>query len=84
MSSRITSVGWSAQRAFCVATFALALGIVTMQAGITNFVNFETAPVHPVALGPDGQRWRCAICRTAAWSCSTLPPACPRPLAAWP
>ena len=24
-------------------------------AGITNFVNFETAPVHPVALGPDGR-----------------------------
>ena len=24
-------------------------------AAITNFVNFETAPVHPVALGPDGR-----------------------------
>src|SRR3954452_12375251 len=26
-----------------------------LAAAITNFVNFETAPVHPIALGPDGR-----------------------------
>src|SRR5436190_19191773 len=34
---------------------AAALGLaVTAHAAFTNFVNFETAPVHPIALGPDG------------------------------
>src|SRR5438874_8081523 len=36
-----------------LATFAFAMAIITVRA-FTNFVNFETAPVHPIALGPDG------------------------------
>src|SRR5205809_6647541 len=35
-------------------TFVFAIVVITARA-ITNFVNFETAPVHPVALGPDGR-----------------------------
>src|SRR2546426_670755 len=38
----------------CFAGFAFALTAHLGAAAITNFVNFETAPVHPVALGPDG------------------------------
>lgn len=34
---------------------ALIFSVLGAQAGIPNFVNFETAPVHPVALAPDGQ-----------------------------
>src|SRR5438876_612225 len=34
-------------------TFVFAITVITVGAA-TNFVNFETAPVHPVALGPDG------------------------------
>src|SRR3954469_22469247 len=37
-----------------LATFAFAMAIITVRAA-TNFVNFETAPVHPIALGPDGR-----------------------------
>ena len=35
----------------------LALGCVAGRAvgAFTNFINFETAPVHPIALGPDGR-----------------------------
>src|SRR5204862_1928680 len=32
----------------------LVLSATVAGAVITNFVNFETAPVHPIALGPDG------------------------------
>src|SRR5881392_523121 len=35
-------------------TFAFAMAVITVRAA-TNFVNFETAPVHPIALGPDGR-----------------------------
>lgn len=35
--------------------FALAWTALTGTAAIPGFVNFETAPVHPVALGPDGR-----------------------------
>ena len=35
-------------------TFAFALAVITVRAA-TNFVNFESAPVHPIALGPDGR-----------------------------
>jgi hypothetical protein len=54
MTTHIISIGWFARRVICVAAFALAMGAVGARAGITNFVNFETAPVHPGALGPDG------------------------------
>jgi len=38
------------------AAFSIWAAVSTLaSAGITNFVNFETAPVHPVALGPDGR-----------------------------
>src|ERR1041384_3848565 len=33
----------------------VCLAACVANAGITNFVNFETAPVHPIALGPDGR-----------------------------
>ncbi|HTD85766.1 MAG TPA: hypothetical protein VK850_04255, partial [Candidatus Binatia bacterium] len=33
----------------------LVLSSTVAGAVITNFVNFETAPVHPIALGPDGR-----------------------------
>jgi len=35
-------------------TFVFAIVVITARAA-TNFVNFETAPVHPIALGPDGR-----------------------------
>src|SRR5436305_12682963 len=35
-------------------TFVFVLSIINVHAA-TNFVNFETAPVHPIALGPDGR-----------------------------
>ncbi len=34
---------------------ALVLLASPVSAAFTNFINFETAPVHPVALGPDGR-----------------------------
>src|SRR5436190_15930860 len=34
--------------------FVFAIVVITARAA-TNFVNFETAPVHPVALAPDGR-----------------------------
>ena len=45
---------------FFLVTLALFLATARAQAGFTNFVNFETPPVHPVALGPDGRTL--AIC----------------------
>src|SRR5256885_11612917 len=33
----------------------LAASAKVIAATLTNFVNFETAPVHPIALGPDGR-----------------------------
>src|SRR5688572_26914506 len=45
-----------------------ALGLIllahTGTAAITNYFNFETAPVHPVALGPDGRTL--AVCNLPA------------------
>src|SRR5688572_13279840 len=38
-----------------VATLILAIAAVTTGGAATNFINFETAPVHPIALGPDGR-----------------------------
>src|ERR1041384_1870180 len=38
-----------------LAFLALAMSTASIRGGITNFVNFETAPVHPIALGPDGR-----------------------------
>src|SRR5437867_8318283 len=35
-------------------TFVFAIVVITARAA-TNFVDFETAPVHPIALGPDGR-----------------------------
>src|SRR4051812_5737983 len=35
--------------------FIFLATISKLTAAITNFVNFETAPVHPVALGSDGR-----------------------------
>jgi YVTN family beta-propeller protein len=43
--------------------FALAL-VSAVTAGIPGFVNFETAPVHPIALGPDGRTL--AVCNLPA------------------
>jgi len=42
------------RRVICIAALAWFMGAAGARAGITNFVNFETAPVHPVALGQDG------------------------------
>src|SRR5580765_3357807 len=40
----------------CLAVFVLILtGIPKATGAFTNFINFETAPVHPIALGPDGK-----------------------------
>ncbi|HEY0550498.1 MAG TPA: hypothetical protein VGF13_12920, partial [Verrucomicrobiae bacterium] len=36
-------------------TLVLMALTIFARGSITNFVNFETAPVHPVALGPDGR-----------------------------
>src|SRR5947208_12730716 len=33
----------------------LAVSTEVTATTLTNFVNFETAPVHPIALGPDGR-----------------------------
>src|SRR5687767_3469640 len=35
--------------------FALGITATVGTGAITNFVNFETAPVHPMVLGPDGR-----------------------------
>src|SRR5437763_699628 len=35
-------------------TFVFVMAVITVHAA-TNFVNFETAPVHPIALGPDAR-----------------------------
>src|SRR5580765_3384990 len=48
-------------RAHCQFCFLAILVLASIgscfaaRAAITNFVNFETAPVHPIALGPDGR-----------------------------
>src|SRR4051812_4066162 len=39
---------------FPLAAFAFAV-VTTAVSAATNFVNFETAPVHPIALGPDAR-----------------------------
>ena len=39
---------------FPVGAFVFAIATITVSAA-TNFVNFESAPVHPLALGPDGR-----------------------------
>src|SRR4026208_1725724 len=41
-------------RCFLAIACMYAIGTVMLTAEI-NFINFETAPVHPVALGPDGR-----------------------------
>jgi YVTN family beta-propeller protein len=41
----------------------VAGGLSATNAAITNYFNFETAPVHPVALGPDGHTL--AVCNLA-------------------
>ena len=38
-----------------ISAFALVVFAATAVSAATNFVNFETAPVHPIALGPDGR-----------------------------
>src|SRR5437867_6807684 len=52
------------RRALFMATMFVAIGAglpITASAASTNaFINFETAPVHPVALSPDGSRL--AVC----------------------
>jgi YVTN family beta-propeller protein len=40
---------------FHIATFAIVILSTNASALTTNFVNFETAPVHPLDLGPDGR-----------------------------
>ncbi|MDB6032826.1 MAG: hypothetical protein JWM16_3164 [Verrucomicrobiales bacterium] len=39
---------------FPLVVLALLVSAGSGRSAITNFVNFETAPVHPIALGPDG------------------------------
>jgi YVTN family beta-propeller protein len=46
----------------CLAVFASGAGRAAMDAG-GSFLNFETAPVHPLALGPDNSRL--AVCNLA-------------------
>ncbi len=43
---------FGAGRLWAIALMAMA---IFARGSITNFVNFETPPVHPVALGPDGR-----------------------------
>lgn len=38
-----------------LAVLVAALSAVAAHGAFTNFVNFETPPVHPIALGPDGR-----------------------------
>jgi YVTN family beta-propeller protein len=54
MTIRLVSISWLARRVSSLAAAALTLSAAEAAASITNFVNFETAPVHPTALGPDG------------------------------
>jgi YVTN family beta-propeller protein len=42
----------------------LCAALSQLHAAVTNFVNFETAPVHPVSLSPDGSRL--AVCNLPA------------------
>jgi YVTN family beta-propeller protein len=40
---------------FRLVPLAFTMALTASAANPTNFVNFETAPVHPIALGPDGR-----------------------------
>src|SRR5436190_13205129 len=56
-----------ARRCFASLLLIILIGAAlpsSLPAAITNFVNFETAPVHPVALGPDGHTL--AVCNLPA------------------
>src|SRR5436190_8963550 len=59
---RLFTFRWALPALIARHLWAPALMAMTILArtAITNFVNFETAPVHPVALGPDGRTL--AIC----------------------
>src|SRR5437899_6911981 len=48
------SVRLSQLRALLVIAGAFSTSLLCCQAAFTNFINFETSPVHPIALGPDG------------------------------
>src|SRR5882762_2792633 len=39
----------------CLSLLLLSVTVTGASGAFTNFVNFETAPVHPLALGPDGR-----------------------------
>jgi hypothetical protein len=45
-------------RGFCAGSLGCRIGVVVLLSftslGSEAFVNFETAPIHPVALSPDG------------------------------
>src|SRR5688572_31438224 len=43
------------RRVLCGAVLSYLAATLFLTARITSFVNFETAPVHPIELGPDGR-----------------------------